>query len=1299
MSHQQARAQNQDIMAYCLWIDPLPPSPSSIFSSIEEQKYEDVTGRDLTGAWREKSSLVDFVSSDIGSFREMKQHGTANERAGTRLDFFPLSVTSSEDKVFGAQNEMSTVLNDSDHLEVEHEPAADQVSDRGACNLHLGLQKVRQVNTSICARPPNRVDVPGAEVSRFTACMLHAGRAAGLATLCKAEHWMFGGCEVDVVWRCQWYMIGIARPSSSCSDSKSSSAPETSGNVISDRDSSSHAVRSVVARQTRDLTASYKRNVLPILQAVLPQSCIQHSVTDSEQLTKTHLQLMLYGITNNLAGLDSNIPLTMIFDYLNEPLTGLLESNAVVSYRLGITLNTPAIQSMLEVFFRCAVEKGDARVVKELLTNPDVKIEANQQTLTVEGTKYTVIERSARLQHLEITRLLLEAGADPNKSFQDRTSYDQRVLIHYRDEFIDIPHDSVGAMDHAMSNHVVGSLTGYMLAEILLKKGALTSNTTLRVLVHKEDIPMIDILLEYGLERHLSRWAENRFLHSAVRILDVEKLSKLFARLHAHNFDFSELECSSTAKQRGSWWGCRQSPPSLMDCTALRGELPLLAQLRSYGAPISHHTTVAAVQSSNPTLVRYLLENGAHAHGFSSCFATTAFAQAVRMRSPDLIELMYSLTPSTRTPDHFAGWAALAAVAETGNIEMVEEMINCPRSCNAFVLDHALMRAVAGDQTAVAVLLLEAGANVNVFENSCEICLLQRQENTALSHSTEHALLRTAICNKNAVLAKKLLEHNANLNDTLVAAVQFNNVPLLEDLIFAGAADVSGSALAMAVANCSMISLLRLCQAGPISTELAIHTAIDMNANSALEILLQYSRGSLDEGILVSAMAKGSSLFQRVLQYFQHRELCGSGWLALNRAIESGREDLVQSLIDAGAALPRSLRNDNRFGRRLSHPLATAIRHNSHTDTSIVKMILDNGLPVDSAVEVSESGPWAKPSRRTALMVAVSAKSEKAVRLLLRYGADVNMTASRGVTRTTLQIAAEDGSFRIAQLLLTAGANANAVPAQRSGLTAVQAAARGGFIGIVEMLCKDGADLMASGCPVDGRCAIEAAAERGRTGMVSYLLHLGAWPTTKLESAITFAKKGGYSATARFLQRAVEDKDTEHNDGLDIWTTRRPHDPKSTVQRVARSQVQELPGMIEGDCLNLSAPSNHLDFMADDSFSLVTQRELAEMDVDLDLESSIPDELDRHVCQTCIPPLSLSNASALRRHQHSKHHDMFPAQRFKCGVCLKTFDRRDTYKRHKGTHDKQDLEACPSCNKRYRKDYLRVHARTCKARA
>ena len=83
-------------------------------------------------------------------------------------------------------------------------------------------------------------------------------------------------------------------------------------------------------------------------------------------------------------------------------------------------------KALAEKLTRAAIENCDAPTVREYLDTELVL--PNEIVCTVDGRRYTAVERSAMLRSIEVTRVLLVAGADVNKTYE-KESYRERGAL------------------------------------------------------------------------------------------------------------------------------------------------------------------------------------------------------------------------------------------------------------------------------------------------------------------------------------------------------------------------------------------------------------------------------------------------------------------------------------------------------------------------------------------------------------------------------------------------------------------------------------------------------------------------------------------------------------------------------------------------------------------------------------------------------------------------------------------------------------------------------------------------------
>ncbi|KAJ3566121.1 hypothetical protein NPX13_g7256 [Xylaria arbuscula] len=137
-----------------------------------------------------------------------------------------------------------------------------------------------------------------------------------------------------------------------------------------------------------------------------------------------------------------------------------------------------------------------------------------------------------------------------------------------------------------------------------------------------------------------------------------------------------------------------------------------------------------------------------------------------------------------------------------------------------------------------------------------------------------------------------------------------------------------------------------------------------------------------------------------------------------------------------------------------------------------------------------DNGEWTARRALTALQVASFNERLDLVDILLRAGADVNISGS-GFYYTALQAASFKGSLPIVERLILSGADVNAPASPVHGLTSLQAASLNGCIHVVETLLQRGADVNAISSH-RGYTALQAAVLNDHTQVIDVLLKNGA---------------------------------------------------------------------------------------------------------------------------------------------------------------------------------------------------------------
>lgn len=997
----------------------------------------------------------------------------------------------------------------------------------------------------------------------------------------------------------------------------------------------------------------YRTHILPVVQALLPRSIVgDGQCNTAEELSAMHLKLLVYMVTNRMPGISKGFPLDTVYEYLKEPVGKLLSGNCLTSIR------TDSILSLLpvaEFHFVGAIEAGDVYTVDSLLLSGIRGIDANDTVCVIDGAKYTPIERSARLQHLTLTKLLLKAGADVNKSHAevDEGHWTDRM------EFSSGNAEPCGALENAWKSRNKSS--GHELATVLAQAGGQCGSHMLQQILSSEDTKMIEILIRHGLRRFYPGWAQNGFLQRCAIAVSRGTLYFMVAELNEMGFDLSTPIDANPHKRYCTFWQDRRPPLFLIDVAAQRGDMDLVVCLRGRGAQMTSDVLIAAVQSRNAELVRYLVDEGAPLDDFSFYSYSTPLAEALRTPDQEIVLLLTNVVDIGDIKDKNCFCATLAAIAEVGDMQMLRRCLEMRHHCSEAVLGYALTKAILAHQLGTAEILLNAGASL---DSDCISGLFDSRslpDHHSMKCMKQISPLVGAILTHQTAMAMNLLDHGAECDAAVHAAVQCGDPAILDEVIPASAPlwavygmepylhsrnDAFGEAL-----NADDVCWFqRLLSAGCNPSQDILVNAVHRNNLEIVQMLKEWGVNCLMPGMLGMAVTKSSEMFRLILREMKSRlgrDLGMWGVEALDIAIQSDRADLVKILMDNGASCSAY----REFGE-VKCALATAIRRQGGQDLQLVSTLLKLGTDPDEIIsEVKSSNELFLGTKccETALLVAISTEQPKMVQLLIDHGSNINLAATGRIKRTPLQQAAENGSNKIVRLLLEQGANVNCPPAARSGGTALQLAAFAGNMGVVELLLDHGADPVASGSIVGGRTAIEGAAECGRTDIVPFLLRNCSPPLHQIIKAKQKAQENNHQAIVDMLEEAeAEAVGRSSSFGQHLIHAHNP----TGGQPSALEEVQEPVG-------------NNIE----------------------------PDQNRRTTCSICHDPLS--NNSALRRHERTKHPEQFPPTKWECEECSSTFTRKDTLDRHSKTHNRSGYTQCSFCVKSFRPDYLSQHMMSC----
>lgn len=845
-----------------------------------------------------------------------------------------------------------------------------------------------------------------------------------------------------------------------------------------------------------------------------------------EVFLAANVESLILLVSNNFAGMSGISPKLVL---------GLLDSRQSLVEEYRASSQPHARKALAEKLVRLGIEDGNAALVNRILSDRETILDVNALVCDVTDPKgrvsYTPIERSAMLGHVAVVKVLLQHGAETNRS--DRRSYCDGS------ETFD-PGDC-GALKCAFGEKDEMRHANPLLVQVLLEAGANLTGKLLLEFISKGDEELLVFMIRARAHTVHQQWAGEGVFCSAVKGCSNGVAEEIVDIMLLVGADLN-LQLSETMRDR------RDFLFTVLDAAAESGNYALVRKLMDNEARITDYTLAMAIKSKDMRIVNHIFRNGGIVDSVGSLgylAPCTPLSEAIRIRDEELIQWLRDHGAFSQIQDTRRFKAALDAAVEVGNALMVKELLRVPTVAVAADHVHKRREEILGDQIASALgtghieicyALLKAGANPSSgsYGTDCILEAIKREDPDLV-----RALLETGIRLDLDARSRGHFEYHST---PIQLAVERGQASIVEDLLYAGDnidtargkhAPPCGTDSPLTIAiqhrDAKLIKLLLNAGANVNNSstrrgcKTALGVAVSIRDIGLVRELLVRGAEVDDTVALDQALLHSDDVVEFLLRAFCQRYPQGKkgfGYSTLANAIRQGRVGLIKRLLDCKVDV-------NGFGEEgdgAHNALGIAIRHESAQQLrlTIISLLLNAGADPNGIV--AKSG-----TRRTALVEAVSSRNIAIVKLLLERGALLDWPATRGVRRTPLQKAAEIGDISMVRYLLDQGADTNDAPAHLGGGTALQLAAIGGFFGLVEILIANGADVNGPKANVYGRSALEAAAEHGRFNIVQLLLDAGATSVdlagVRHGDAIVLAERNGHGAIADILRASNHGSD------------------------------------------------------------------------------------------------------------------------------------------------------------------------------